>query len=291
MKKGLFIGLTTVDIQYFVDTWPAPNAKVKTGAPVLAAGGPAANAAIAFSFLGGEAHFVSCIGKNSLSDLLFSDFKQQQVKVIDVADKQDFDPVLATVVTNITNSERSIITHHPELNHIQYKIPRIDVGAYEFIMIDGFYPEIALPLCQQAQQKKIPVILDGGSWKPQLSELLPYVNIAICSANFMPPDCSNIDDVFSFTLNKGVQLVAVSRGGESIISTEGEIAVEKVDAIDSLGAGDVLHGAFCWFSDTDVDFKQALGKAADVASFSSCYKGTRSWMQLASALKQQWDSK
>ncbi|MGF7139252.1 PfkB family carbohydrate kinase [Roseimarinus sediminis] len=287
MKKGLFIGLTTVDIQYFVETWPEPNAKMKTGAPVLAAGGPAANAAIAFSFLGGEAHFVSCIGKNALSDLLFSDFKQQQVKVIDVADKQNFDPVLATVVTNITNSERTIITHHPELDHFQYKIPRIDVGSYEFIMIDGFYPEIALPLCQQAQQKKIPVILDGGSWKPQLSELLPYVNIAICSANFMPPACSNIDDAFSFTLNKGVQLVAVSRGGESIVSTEGEIAVEKVDAIDSLGAGDVLHGAFCWFSDTNVDFKQALSKAAEVASFSSCYKGTRSWMNVASALKQQ----
>lgn len=290
MKKGLFIGLTTVDVQYFVESWPQPNTKMKTAAPVLAAGGPAANAAIAFSFLGGEAHFVSCIGKNALSDLLFSDFQQQRVRVIDVADNQNFDPVMATVVTNITNSERTIITHHPELNDSQYEIPHIDLSQYEFVMIDGFYPEIALPLCQQAQQKKIPVILDGGSWKAQLAELLPFVTIAICSANFMPPACSNIEDAFSFTLNKGVQLVAVSRGGESIVSTTGEIAVKKVEAIDSLGAGDVLHGAFCWFSDSHVDFKQALSKAAEVASFSSCYKGTRSWMTVASTLKQQWKS-
>ena len=66
--KALFAGLTTIDIQYFVETFPASNIKVKTAPPGILIGGPATNAAIAFAALNGTAALASATGKNAFSD-------------------------------------------------------------------------------------------------------------------------------------------------------------------------------------------------------------------------------
>ena len=49
--RALFVGLTTIDIQYFVNEFPASNRKIKTNPPDLFVGGPATNAAVAFAKL------------------------------------------------------------------------------------------------------------------------------------------------------------------------------------------------------------------------------------------------
>jgi len=36
--RGLFAGLTTIDIQYFVDVFPSSNKKVKTALPKITSG-------------------------------------------------------------------------------------------------------------------------------------------------------------------------------------------------------------------------------------------------------------
>lgn len=76
--KALFVGLTTIDIQYLVEEFPKPNTKVKASNPEIFIGGPAANAAVAFSRLNGEAHLVSAIGKNAFSDQIYDDFQKKR---------------------------------------------------------------------------------------------------------------------------------------------------------------------------------------------------------------------
>lgn len=278
-KKGLFIGLTTLDIQYFVNEHPLANTKIKTNRPVTAAGGPAANAAIAFAFLGGEAHFITAIGCNDFSGFLNNDLAQHQVMVIDVAADSEFHPIVATIITNTANSDRTIVTHHPEKDVVasfSHKIP--DLNGFDFVFTDSFYPEIALPILQTAREKNLPVIFDGGSWKPQMADLLPLVDVAICSNNFYPPGIDTIVEIFNSIGKIGVKHIAISRGEKNIVSNSGEIEIEKVEAIDSLGAGDILHGAFCYFFVEEGDFNTALKKASVVASFSTLFKGTREWM-------------
>jgi len=48
--------------------------------------------------------------------------------------------------------------------------------------------------------------------------------------------------------------------------------------VDTLGAGDIFHGAFCHFI-LQESWEDALGKAAEVASHSCRYFGTREWMK------------
>lgn len=46
---------------------------------------------------------------------------------------------------------------------------------------------------------------------------------------------------------------------------------------DTLGAGDVLHGAFCHYLVEGYNRKEALHRAALIASGSCCYFGTHTW--------------
>lgn len=282
-NRGLFIGLTTIDIQYFVEEFPKPNIKINSGLPNLLIGGPAANAAVAFAKLNGSATLASAVGENSFSGFVQNDFNGTNVSFIDLMTTKEFSPVLATVVTSRTNGERNIFTHHPQ------KIsPRITAEQLlqtvspDIIMLDGFYPEFGLECAQIAKKRKIPVVLDCGSWKPQYDELLNFADFVICSENFFPQNTVNSQEVLSYLNEKNIQYSAISRGEKPILFCEknhiGEIKIKGLEIVDSLGAGDVLHGAFCYYFLQGYNFTDALKKASVTASFSCKFKGTREWL-------------
>jgi len=282
--NGLFIGLTTVDIQFFVEKFPQPNKKVKTEPPAILVGGPATNAAVAFAHLNKGAVLVSAVGKNPFSSFIQTDFSKTQIQFFDLVALQEMKPVLASVITSKQNGERNIFTHHPETVHPEVNPKELmDRLQPEILLLDGFYPEFAVECARMANEQKIPVVLDCGSWKPQYEELLQYADIAICSADFYPPGCSTTTGVFDFLKRKKVIQSAISRGGQSLLFQDekgrGEVPVEKVETIDTLGAGDFLHGSFCYFyMKLNLDFENALKKAVNLASFTCRFEGTRTWI-------------
>jgi sugar/nucleoside kinase (ribokinase family) len=202
-----------------------------------------------------------------------------KVKVIDAMREKKYDPIIASVLTNTSNSERTIITHHPGLVEVGGAFKQIRINDYDFVFIDGFYPELAVPVCKMAKNAGLPVIFDGGSWKPHMPDILPWVDIAICSANYIPPGCSSMTEIINFTQSFGVKYVAVSRGEKPICTNMGDINIEKVDAVDSLAAGDFLHGAFCWYFMQGHKYMDSLKKASKLATYSTQFKGTRSWIE------------
>ena len=59
----------------------------------------------------------------------------------------------------------------------------------------------------------------------------------------------------------------------------GTIGVPQVEAVDTMGAGDILHGAYCFFASTGRGFIESLAEAAKVASESCRHAGAREWMK------------
>ncbi len=282
---GLFAGLTTVDIQYFVDQFPPANKKIKTGAPEILVGGPATNAAVAFAWLNDGAILVSATGKNSFSDFIARDFKQNKIQQINLTGSLECNPVLASVVTSAVNGERNIFTHHPEpISPVVSAAELLHQAKPQIVLLDGFYPESGVELASKSRQENIPVVLDCGSWKPQYKQLIPLADIAICSEDFLPPGCKNLNDVVDFLHNNGVRKSAISRGEKNLIFCDsgrrGEVNVEKTQIVDSLGAGDFLHGAFCfYYLKLNFGFEEALKQAVKFATFTCRFKGTRSWIK------------
>lgn len=73
--QGLFVGLCTVDVIQLVDHVPSSDEKLTAREQVVAAGGPAANAAVTFSHLGGGARLLTGIGSHPLGVAAAADLR------------------------------------------------------------------------------------------------------------------------------------------------------------------------------------------------------------------------
>lgn len=279
--RALFVGLTTIDIQYFVDSFPLSNVKVKTASPDIYVGGPASNAAVVFSKLNTGTYLASASGENAFTSFIYNDFKTTGISHFDLAKNQLINPVIASVITSKKNGDRNIFTHNPKLKEAKFNAQELfDIIKPELLFLDGFYPEFALECAKLAKRNKIPIIIDCGSWKPQLKEILGFVDIAICSADFYPPDCFSPKQVFEYLKGKNVKEMAISNGSDNIITADGNnILIQNVKVIDTLGAGDFLHGSFCYYYLKSGDFIQSLLEASKMATKSCEFEGTREWLK------------
>ncbi len=276
------MGLLTIDLQFFVDQFPEENSKCKAGDFDMLIGGPATNAAATYAFLGGKTYLATTIGESPFNRMINDANKHSGVYTIDLSPEVASFPTFASVITNTKTGDRTIFSFHPDeptfiKEHIA-NLPRCDI-----LLVDGFHMNYAKAASRHYHQSKIPVVFDGGSWKKDTDKLLEYVDIAICSSNFHPPGTASEMEVLEYLTDKGVKKAAVTRGHEPIYFINqqkyGEIPINSRENIDTLGAGDIFHGAFCYYFLQLGDFTLALENAAEVASFSCRFPGTREWMK------------
>jgi Flp pilus assembly protein TadG len=158
------------------------------------------------------------------------------------------------------------------------------LAGVEAVQVDGHYPELAVAVLTEARRRGIPTLIDAGSWKPVTPSLLPLLDVVVCSADFHPP---GVTDVAAFLAGFGVRWIAISRGAGPLLRWTGagfaEQPVPAAEVVDTLGAGDVLHGALTLavarrWPLTAATFTEALDEAAAVATRSCSFFGTRAWM-------------
>ena len=280
--QGLFIGATTLDLIYKSDRPLPKNQKVVALDYLTAAGGPATNAAVAFSYFDNRSKLLSVVGQHPLAELIKSDLNNCSVEIADLAAERTESPPISSIVVTANTGERAVIATKTTKYQDDRAISEDSLNSIDIILIDGHQIEASLALAKMAGDRNIPVVMDGGSWKLGLDLIIPLVNYAICSANFYPPGCHHYSDVFKFLQDKGVANIAITNGERPIQYLDrGEIStlsVSQVDTVDTLGAGDIFHGAFCHYI-LSSDFPTALSLAAKTASKSCQFFGTRSWLQ------------
>jgi sugar/nucleoside kinase (ribokinase family) len=114
------------------------------------------------------------------------------------------------------------------------------------------------------------------------------VDVAICSADFHPPGTNSSDTTLDYLLDHGIRWAAVTNGARPIAwaglhHKRSEVPVPAVAVADTLGAGDIFHGAFTYAiarADlvSEASFGEALRFAAELAAHSCRTFGTRTWM-------------
>ncbi|MBC7969726.1 MAG: sugar kinase [Verrucomicrobia bacterium] len=281
--RGLFVGLVTLDLIYLVDRPPTDNEKIVASDYTVAAGGPATNAAVAFSYLGNQAIVLGMLGAHPMIQLILADLQQCGVTLADLApDRPDSPPVSSIMVTKQTGERAVVSLNAAKTQAIADSIPAHSLQDVAVVLIDGHQMAVGRAIAVQARSQNILIVVDGGSWKPGFETVLPFADYVICSANFQPPNCQSADDVAAYLLQLGIPHVAITQGQQPILywtaAQAGHIDVPVVNAIDTLGAGDIFHGAFC-HAILQEDFREALAIAARVAAQSCQHFGTRRWME------------
>jgi len=288
MAHILFAGLATVDVIQLVERLPAPNEKVAALDFVTAAGGPAANAAVASAWLGDSPTLVTALPHHPVTALITDDLERCGVEVA-VAGRYPGAPITASILVTRATGERAVISPTSAATDGELEdLTPVEIPNTLGILIDGYFPSLSLPLARAGRERGIPVILDAGGFKPYTDELLAHVDVAVVSDAFRPPGTTGDPDaVFAYLRARGVMWAAITRGPEPIAymcpGGSGEVPVPRVeDVADTLGAGDFFHGALTHriaaLGLSGDRFAEDLAFAADVVAASLTTFGTRAWL-------------
>ena len=287
---ALACGLATVDVVHVVDHVPAADEKVVAYSTTVSAGGPALNAALTAALLGVGTRLVSAVGSGPLAAVVARDYASCGVALVDVAPVGFEPPVSSGLVTRQTG-ERAVVSRNA-VGTVDYQAPsprRVEewLDGVSAVLVDGHHLPVALAVVQEARRRVVPVLLDGGSWKPGLEELLPYVDVAVVSDAFaVPGGGGRHGDGLTGLLDLGPWWAARTAGPRPVRwagrdGTSGEVPVPELDVVDTLGAGDVLHGALLAevARGGTTDLPGALATAVGVATRSVAFRGVRGWAE------------
>ncbi|MGD1856091.1 MAG: PfkB family carbohydrate kinase [Leptolyngbyaceae cyanobacterium] len=273
---GFFVGLITLDCIYQAQHPPQANEKLVAQAATMAAGGPATNAAVAFATMGGKATLMAAVGQHPVTALLRDDMTHVGVCLTDLTPRRQEPPPISSIVVAQTG-ERAVISRNAVGLQVGPDSAISDLDGVDVVLVDGHQMALSQRVAMTARQAGIPVVVDAGSWKPGFEQVLALATVVIASANFQPTDA---EDALTYLQGLDIPYIAITQGERPIIVSDrgnvSELLVSATAVVDTLGAGDIFHGAFChaWQG----DFISALSQASRVASLSCQYFGTRTWI-------------
>ncbi len=283
--RGVFVGLATLDVIHRVDAAPGPNEKITARAQFVAAGGPAANAAVAFAALGGESSLLTALGSGPIARTIAAELAGVGVRVVDVApESEDQAPVSSVSVIEATG-ERSVVGG--DAARLVVPAPRAEdltreLGEADVVLLDGHHPELARAAAHEVRRSGVPSVLDAGRWKPVMADVLPCVTDVVASADFRLPGRNTSADTGSGLAAGGAPVVVVTAGGDPVRWWSGgrcgEIEVPEVGVVDTLGAGDVFHGGYAFALAQGLGLERRIAFASEVAATRCAHVGPRSWL-------------
>ena len=276
------VGLATVDLVQRVEKIPRIDEKAEAESVEIAAGGPATNAAVTAAALGAEVILVTGVGSHPLGGLVRADLEANGVDLLDAAPHATEPPALSAVTVQSSTGQRTVVSRNAADMYVS--VPQMFsrlVASADVVLVDGHHPALALAAARSGR----PLVVDAGSWRPVLAQILPHASVVACSSRFRVPGTNNQNAMAASIRGAGVRRIAVTHGPEPVKwwsdNESGRLAVPRVRAIDTTGAGDTFHGALAVAVGRDPrvsDFPLALRYAIEVAGIRVRHPGPRSWL-------------
>ena len=275
----LCAGIAVQDQVFHLDAFPIAGEKARARSLAVVPGGCAANAAIAIARLGGQARLISALGgpgKDDLTgDAILSGLAAEGVDCSRVM-RIDGAPSPVSAIMVDANGERTIFNFRDE----RLSLARItDVaGALDGVstlLIDNRFPEMVLPLCEAARERGMPIVLDADRPTRLTEDFLRLCTHIIFPADGLraTADCVDLSLGLRRVAQVSAAFLAVTDGanGSMWMAPDGirHLPAYPVEAVDTLGAGDVFHGAFSLYLAEGADESAAL-RFANAAAGMKC---------------------
>lgn len=270
----LCCGLTTIDVTYRVTRAPGPDEKVVATSMRYDVGGPAANAARTVLALGADVKLVTALGDSTFTDLVRDTL--DGIAITDIA-PEDFALPMSSVMVDDAG-HRSVVSVNATALSATLAPPPL--GSADAVLVDGHLMDAACRLAQTARHASIPTVLDGGSYKAGVDHLLASIDYAAFSADFAFP---GVEDTLGHALSLGAGVAIQTHGPDPIqvATEEGRFSVQvpPTAVVDTLGAGDVFHGAFTLAIARGAGLRDAIEHARDAATWSVRASGAMGWAE------------
>jgi sulfofructose kinase len=245
----LCAGIAVQDIVFGVDTFPPPGGKRMTHRFMVVLGGCAVNAAVAIARLGGRAHYAGPLGDatDSVSNQLAAEMTREGIDTTGIVRVAGATAPVSGIMVDAAG-ERMIVTHRdPRIEAATPADADALVKDMTLVLADNRFPDFVRPICEAARRRGIPLVLDADRPTTEDDPLFAIPTHVIFSSECLRAT-TGLDDLVAGLQRMALRteaFLAVSDGAGPVRYIEGgmikSLPVFKVDAVDTLAAGDVFH--------------------------------------------------
>ncbi len=265
----LGLGIALVDILMQLKDYPRAGGKADAERTTIQGGGPIPTAMVTLSRLGKKPTLLAAVGDDIFGKFAVAELKKDKVDTSLIVVKKNPSAFAVGWVEKKSGRRSIVLDLNISINPGDIKLSNLpNVRA---VHLDGRYMPACLKLARWARRKNIPVILDVGSIRNDVSDLFPLVNHLICSEDYAFPHTKtkNIKAAIKKLQKECFGTIVVTSGTKGSIGFDKESGfvrqrAYKVKAVDVTGAGDVYHGGyiFGFLNGWELKKRMELGSAA-----------------------------
>lgn len=279
---GVFcLGIATLDYVYSVPSLPTRGEKYRATDLVVVGGGCASNAAVAIARLGGQVWLATRLADDLTGDRIVADLAAEKVDVrfaLRVPGLRS--PVSAILVDG--EGERMVISYSdpamPEdIGWLPTELPEA-AGA---VLADTRWGDGSFAALGLARDNGVPGVLDADRTPPHPALLATASHVAFSAQALR--EVTGVDDPREglATAAEGLDTwLAVTLGQDGVLFQENggisHLPAFSVETVDTLGAGDVWHGAFALALAEGMSEREAVRFASATAALKCARFGGRS---------------
>jgi sulfofructose kinase len=277
------IGLNATDTVLTVPHFPAYGGKVPFHREFYSVGGQVASAIVTCARLGLRAKYIGTVGDDERGRLQLESLQTSRVNIDHVQQRRNCANQSAYIVIDESTGERTVFWSRPDcLKLLPEDIKPEQIECARLLHIDGHDTAAVQRAAEIARRANIPVTVDIDTLYAGFDQVLPNVDYLIASSEF-PARWTGDEDPFgalsSIQKRFGMNVAAMTLGAHGALALcEGRFVYSPafvVNCVDTTGAGDVFHGAFCYAVLQQMPIAEALGFANAMAALNCTAMGAR----------------
>lgn len=277
------IGLNATDTLLLLPKFPAYAGKVPFVQEILSPGGQVATAMVACARLGLRTRYIGTVGDDQRGRIQLESLRDSGVELGYVQVRKGCENQSAYILIDQTTGERTVLWKRPECLRLTPEEIRPEmITSARLLHIDGHDTEAVGKAAAIARAAGIPVTVDVDTIYHGFENVLPNVDYLVASSEF-PTQWTNERDPFRalelMQEEYGMRVAAMTLGAHGALARmEGRFIYSPafvVNCVDTTGAGDVFHGAFCYCVLAGMGMRETLDLCNAMAALNCTALGAR----------------
>lgn len=271
----LCIGIPVRDLTFRVDSVPARGSKANATHLAEICGGNALNAAIAMARLGGRVEFAGPMGdaRETSSSFILERMAAEGIDIRHIVRMPGAATPVSAIIIDATGERTLTIYRDPALWAVKLSDADALLADCQAVLVESRCGAFCIDLCVEARRRGIPVIVGVDRAMALTDGLFTAASHLLFSSEQVQETAGVADDGEALNRLAGLTpaFLAATRGPRGTIwlneaATPEETPAFPVEAVDTLGAGDVFHGAFTLRLAEGGGLREALRFAAAAAA-------------------------
>ena len=279
----LGIGLNATDTLILVPHFPAYAGKIGFEREILSPGGQVTGALVACAKLGLSTKYIGTVGDDERGRVQLDTLRMSGINVDDVEVRAGCPNQSAYILIDQSTGERTVFWNRDErLRLSPASFTREMISTTRLLHIDAHDIDAASLAAQFARQAGIPVTLDVDTIYKGFDRVLANVDYLIANSEFPTQWTGERDPLRALELIQneyGIRVAAMTLGSYGALARAGGRFVYSpafiVNCVDTTGAGDVFHGAFCYSVLQNMPLRDALEFSNALAALNCKALGAR----------------